>query len=95
MWKVAFLIGHTQVSAMLTRRSCHDGIIPKWYKSDLNKEQRAAVQSILIGAHHPAPYIVFGPPGTGKTSVLVEAAMQVSSLSGYLLKQVLKRATNV
>lgn len=42
-----------------------------------NPEQRAAVEQILTGDHHPAPYIVFGPPGTGKTVTLVEAISQV------------------
>ena len=42
-----------------------------------NPEQRAAVQAIVSGLSGPAPYIVFGPPGTGKTVTLVEAIKQV------------------
>ncbi|XP_035008504.2 putative helicase mov-10-B.1 isoform X2 [Hippoglossus stenolepis] len=42
-----------------------------------NPEQRAAVQHIVAGSSKPAPYLVFGPPGTGKTSTLVEAMYQV------------------
>lgn len=65
---------------LTAQRTYNDETIKKWYRSDLNMEQRAAVQNIMLGAYHPAPYIVFGPPGTGKTSVLVEAALQVSSI---------------
>ncbi|CAB1461141.1 unnamed protein product [Pleuronectes platessa] len=43
-----------------------------------NPEQRAAVQHIVAGSSKPAPYLVFGPPGTGKTSTVVEAMYQVS-----------------
>ncbi|KAM6976888.1 putative helicase mov-10-B.1 [Aplochiton taeniatus] len=42
-----------------------------------NPEQYKAVQSILAGSSRPAPYLVFGPPGTGKTVTLVEAIKQV------------------
>jgi hypothetical protein len=33
----------------------------------LNFEQKCAVYSILAKAHHPYPFVLFGPPGTGKT----------------------------
>jgi helicase MOV-10 len=42
-----------------------------------NPEQRAAVQTIVSGLAGAAPYVVFGPPGTGKTVTLVEAIKQV------------------
>jgi len=44
-----------------------------------NKEQLQAVQHILAGTSHPYPYILFGPPGTGKTVTLVESIKQVYS----------------
>uniref|UniRef100_A0A3P9P4N1 RNA helicase n=1 Tax=Poecilia reticulata TaxID=8081 RepID=A0A3P9P4N1_POERE len=42
-----------------------------------NPEQRKAVQHIIAASSKPAPYIVFGPPGTGKTITMVEAINQV------------------
>ncbi|XP_034021907.1 putative helicase mov-10-B.2 [Thalassophryne amazonica] len=42
-----------------------------------NPEQHAAVQCIVAGSSKPAPHLVFGPPGTGKTITLVEAINQV------------------
>nr|XP_019952231.1 PREDICTED: putative helicase mov-10-B.2 isoform X1 [Paralichthys olivaceus] len=53
--------------------------ILRMFNCDLeeNPEQRAAVQHIVAGSSKPAPYLVFGPPGTGKTSTLVEAMYQV------------------
>ena len=42
-----------------------------------NEEQRCAVQHIVAGTSRPAPYLVFGPPGTGKTVTIVEAMKQV------------------
>ncbi|XP_023681367.1 putative helicase mov-10-B.1 isoform X2 [Paramormyrops kingsleyae] len=43
-----------------------------------NEEQRSAIRHIVSGSSRPAPYIVFGPPGTGKTVTLVEAIKQVA-----------------
>ncbi|KAJ0064239.1 hypothetical protein NL108_001553 [Boleophthalmus pectinirostris] len=42
-----------------------------------NPEQYRAVQNIVAGSSKPAPYLVFGPPGTGKTVTMVEAIKQI------------------
>lgn len=38
----------------------------QWANRDLNDEQRATVLKIVEGGRRPLPYVVFGPPGTGK-----------------------------
>lgn len=43
----------------------------------LNFRQRAAVMRIIKAQCRPSPYVLFGPPGTGKTVTLVEAILQV------------------
>lgn len=43
-----------------------------------NPEQMQAVRNCVDGSSFPAPYIIFGPPGTGKTSTLIEIVKQVS-----------------
>ena len=52
-----------------------------------NEEQRCAVQHIVAGTSRPAPYLVFGPPGTGKTVTIVEAMKQV----GYWIVKISER----
>ncbi|XP_019633546.1 PREDICTED: putative helicase mov-10-B.1 [Branchiostoma belcheri] len=45
-----------------------------------NEEQNQAVRHIVAGTSRPAPYLIFGPPGTGKTMTTVEAIKQVYRL---------------
>ena len=47
-------------------------------KIESNTEQQTAVIQILNGGMKGIPYIIFGPPGTGKTVTLVEAIHQVN-----------------
>eukprot|EP00092_Neocalanus_flemingeri_P108624 GFUD01139505.1.p1 GENE.GFUD01139505.1~~GFUD01139505.1.p1 ORF type:complete len:1236 (+),score=447.39 GFUD01139505.1:45-3752(+) len=50
-------------------------------KIETNLEQFSAVQHIVAGTSGRCPYLVFGPPGTGKTVTMVEAIKQVAKLS--------------
>ncbi|GJQ87580.1 hypothetical protein Trydic_g17422 [Trypoxylus dichotomus] len=51
----------------------------KWFnnKIESNREQQQAIVHILSRSSYPAPYLIFGPPGTGKTMTIVEAISQV------------------
>jgi len=50
-------------------------------KVESNLEQFSAVQHIVAGTSGRCPYLVFGPPGTGKTVTMVEAIKQVAKVS--------------
>ncbi|OQS00332.1 helicase mov-10-B.1-like [Thraustotheca clavata] len=49
----------------------------KLFNKALNKDQFTAVGNILLQSSGDAPFIVFGPPGTGKTVTVIEAILQL------------------
>lgn len=52
----------------------------KSFNPALNYEQRLAVQRIAEDSYGRYPFLIFGPPGTGKTSTVVESILQVLQL---------------
>lgn len=42
-----------------------------------NDRQRQAITNIIEAKCRPKPYVLFGPPGTGKTATLIEATGQI------------------
>lgn len=54
----------------------------EWFNPDLedNEEQQMAVENINNRTAFPSPFIIFGGPGTGKSSTIVEAIAQIVKL---------------
>ncbi|XP_058170769.1 putative helicase MOV-10 [Anopheles ziemanni] len=56
-----------------------------WFQDQIadNELQQQAIKNIINRTAYPAPYILFGPPGTGKTSTIVEAVLQIYKLQPH------------
>ncbi|KAF7505674.1 hypothetical protein GJ744_000523 [Endocarpon pusillum] len=55
------------------------GIFPdmKWFDTQLNYEQQKAVSAVVDSSFGNVPYLISGPPGTGKTKTIVEITLQL------------------
>lgn len=69
------------------------------YTPLLNAEQRVAVENVCLQNYGVMPYLVSGPPGTGKTTTMIEIALQlvncVANLSHILVCAPSEQATDV
>ncbi|KAL8997548.1 MAG: hypothetical protein Q9188_006302 [Gyalolechia gomerana] len=61
------------------QRSLPQGVFKRsWFDRHLNHEQKRAVDAILAKAYGNIPFIINGPPGTGKTKTTVETVTQMA-----------------
>ncbi|KAL9124953.1 MAG: hypothetical protein Q9217_005776 [Psora testacea] len=50
-----------------------------WYDKELNYEQKKAVNSVVTRNYGNLPFLLYGPPGSGKTKTVCETVMLLAS----------------
>ena len=70
-------------SSLLLEIRSRDDVEFKWFNKNImdNREQIQAVKNIFNAKSYPAPFLLFGPLGTGKTNTIVEAICQLWKLA--------------
>ncbi|KAF4637228.1 hypothetical protein G7Y89_g843 [Cudoniella acicularis] len=56
-----------------------------FFDEELNWEQKKAIESICTQNYGTLPFLISGPPGTGKTKSLVETALQLITNDNHIL----------
>ncbi|KIV89830.1 hypothetical protein PV10_07200 [Exophiala mesophila] len=72
----SMLFPHRSDACMQTKLSAASFDI-EWRDDSLNFEQQKAVAAVVADRYGTVPYLISGPPGTGKTKTIVEMALQL------------------
>lgn len=86
-WMQSMLFPSFRDSRM--QESLHAGQFrQKFFDKMLNWEQKKAVEAVCEGKYGKLPYLISGPPGTGKTKTIIETALQLlknTSTHGHII----------
>ncbi|XP_070491108.1 uncharacterized protein [Chironomus tepperi] len=78
------MCSYLQNFEMLKMNRLHETYLDdlEWFNKELadNDEQQMAVENIVNCTSFPSPFVIFGGPGTGKSSTIVEAISQIVKL---------------
>ncbi|KAL8713790.1 MAG: hypothetical protein Q9220_002317 [cf. Caloplaca sp. 1 TL-2023] len=61
------------------QRTLPPGVFKRsWFDRNLNHEQKKAIDGVLTRVYGSIPFLINGPPGTGKTKTIVEIVTQMA-----------------